>query len=167
MPKKLPIKGRRYRPRKTVRPRGSALGRRRDADPVMDHVRARIKLRRTGGEMNFTQHALDDALGVPHGTVAGMENGSRRVTASHLLRLSHILDVPVSFFFDDMPGSVAERSVRTRGGRELASMVVGKDPLAKAETQELVRAYYAIPEARVRRDLFRMIKAVAIGEESE
>jgi hypothetical protein len=42
-----------------------------------------------------------------------------------------------------------------------------KDPLIKRETLELVRAYYKIREARVRKRIFEMVKAVGAASHAE
>ena len=44
---------------------------------------------------------------------------------------------------------------------------LAKDPLIKRETLELVRAYYKIREARVRKRIFEMVKAVGAASHAE
>ena len=41
-----------------------------------------------------------------------------------------------------------------------------KDPMARRETLELVRAYYKISDPQLRRRLFDMTKALAKGEDN-
>src|ERR1700733_2217914 len=69
--------------------------------PVDMHVGARIRLRRT--LMGMSQERLGDALGLTFQQVQKYERGVNRVGASRLFDLSRVLDVPISFFFDDMP----------------------------------------------------------------
>jgi transcriptional regulator with XRE-family HTH domain len=90
------------------------------------------------------------------------ERGANRVGASRLYDLSRVLDVPVSFFFDDLVpadgnggnGAAAVLSEPPAAGYET-------DPMARRETLELVRAYYRIPDTQIRRRLFDLTKAIA------
>ena len=74
-----------------------------------------------------------------------------------------MLDVPVSYFFDEMPSNaLAGRPMSGRKGFGEAGTPFEqeKDPLIKRETLELVRAYYKIREGRVRKRIFEMVKAM-------
>ena len=87
------------------------------------------------------------------------ERGVNRVGASRLYHLSQILDVPVSFFFDDLP--TLDPSTVAPGMREEGRDPFEADPLIKRETLELVRAYYRITDAGARKRLFELTKAMA------
>ena len=52
------------------------------------------------------QERLGEALGLTFQQVQKYERGVNRVGASRLFDLSRVLDVPISFFFDDMPDSL-------------------------------------------------------------
>ena len=67
----------------------------------------------------------------------------------------------VGFFFEDMSDAVAARSPRQIRGMAEKQAKYEPDPMAKRETLELVRAYYRITDARVRKRLFEMTKALA------
>ena len=72
-----------------------------------------------------------------------------------------MLDVPVEFFFEDMPRAVAASSPATkRRGRAKEPPRYELDPMAKQETLELVRTYYKISDPQVRKRLFQMVKAI-------
>ena len=64
-----------------------------------------MRLRRT--LLGLSQDKLGQALGLTFQQVQKYERGANRIGASRLFELSRILDVPVSFFFDDMPDGVA------------------------------------------------------------
>ena len=73
--------------------------------------------------------------------------GKRLRLRRTLLGMSQILDVPISYFFDDMSETTMQSSPRrvARGldhGNEADDGV--KDPMARRETLELVRTYYTI-----------------------
>eukprot|EP01035_Chromulina_nebulosa_P063261 gene63261-86543_t len=69
--------------------------------PIDVHVGSRIRLRRT--LMGLSQERLGEALGLTFQQVQKYERGVNRVGASRLFDLSRVLDVPISFFFDDLP----------------------------------------------------------------
>jgi transcriptional regulator with XRE-family HTH domain len=68
--------------------------------PIDVHVGSRVRLRRT--LLGLSQTALGDALGLTFRQVQKYERGKNRISASKLWKLSQILDVPVSFFFDGL-----------------------------------------------------------------
>jgi transcriptional regulator with XRE-family HTH domain len=125
-------------------------------NPTDVHVGSRVRLRRT--LLGMSQERLGEAIGLTFQQVQKYERGANRVGASRLYDLSRVLDVPVSFFFEDM--APHESGTPVPGGA-LASEKSEKDPLLKRETLELVRAYYKIPDVQVRRRLFELAKALA------
>src|SRR5919107_1994508 len=72
--------------------------------PIDAHVGGRVRLRRT--LMGMSQEKLGDALGLTFQQVQKYERGVNRIGASRLFDLSRVLDVPIGFFFDDMPDAV-------------------------------------------------------------
>lgn len=124
-------------------------------NPVDVHVGKRVRLRRT--LLGMSQEKLARAIGLTFQQVQKYERGANRVGASRLFQLSRVLDVPVSFFFDDMP---AETAGGGAGLSEPAAASFEPDPLAKRETLELVRAYYRITDRQVRRKLFELVKTL-------
>lgn len=139
------------------------------ASPIDAHVGARIRLRRT--LMGMSQERLGEALGLTFQQVQKYERGVNRVGASRLFDLSRVLDVPISFFFDDMPEPLAGlhgggyNSTRAAGGFAENQEGFGTDEmLNRRETLELVRAYYRINEPAVRKRVFDLIKSMGPTE---
>ena len=124
--------------------------------PVDVHVGSRIRMRRT--LLGFSQEKLGDALALTFQQVQKYERGANRVGSSRLYEISRILDVPVSFFFDEMPNEVSAAGAVSSTEIGVAAQ---QDPLAKRETLELVRAYYRITDPRVRKRIFELMKAIA------
>ena len=132
--------------------------------PVDVHVGARIRLRRT--LLGMSQERLGDALGLTFQQVQKYERGVNRVGASRLFDLSRILDVPISFFYDNMPSSQA--SAPLSGSSPVAGFAEGQDVyggaadelMNKRETLELVRAYYRIADPTVRKRMFELIMSM-------
>lgn len=134
-------------------------------NPVDVHVGSRIRLRRT--LLAMSQETLANALGLTFQQVQKYEHGTNRVSASRLYRLSQVLDVPVSFFFDDLnergDGTVANAPSYPSS----SSGISEADPMSKRETLELLRAYYRISDPNQRKRLFELVKAMASPEEIE
>ena len=136
----------------------------RGPEPVDIHVGSRVRLRRT--LLGMSQDKLGQALGLTFQQIQKYERGANRIGASRLYQLSRVLDVPVSFFFDDMEDRTAQIT-----GQQHAGGGLGEQPqepfdspnsqLLRRETLELVRAYYRIPSAKVRRRLFELAKSLA------
>ena len=124
-------------------------------NPVDIHVGSRVRLRRT--LLGMSQEKLGAALNLTFQQVQKYERGTNRIGSSRLYQLSRILDVPVSFFFDDMPVS---GHGAPSGLAENSQETFDHENLSKRETLELVRAYYRIKDPDVRKRLFELIKAV-------
>ena len=136
--------------------------RRRKSDkpnPIDVHVGTRVRLRRT--LLGMSQEKLGDALGLTFQQVQKYERGANRIGASRLYDLSRVLDVPVSFFFDDIKAEAVEAAQAEHCGREPPGGGYEPDPMMRRETLELVRAYYRIPDTQIRRRLFDLTKAIA------
>jgi len=131
--------------------------------PIDVHVGARVRLRRT--LLGMSQEKLGEALGLTFQQVQKYERGVNRIGASRLFDLARVLDVPIGFFFDDMPevngGNVAVR--RTAGFAETQEGFED-ETLHRRETLELVRAYYRITDNSVRKRVFDLIKSLAPSE---
>ncbi len=125
-------------------------------------VGSRVRLRRN--MLGLSQEKLGEAIGLTFQQVQKYERGTNRISASRLYQLSRVLDVPVSFFFDDTD-SVRAPAIPD-GFSEPPSEGFEPDLLGKHETVALVEAYYAIDDAPVRHCLFALAKALA-GEPSE
>lgn len=134
--------------------------------PIDVHVGGRIRLRRT--LLGLSQEKLGEMIGLTFQQVQKYERGSNRVGASRLFDLSRVLDVPMSFFFEDMDEQPPAKPSRRRGGaaEERGQHAAGGNsgaPIAKRETLELVRAYYRIDDAEVRKRVFDLVKAMGIA----
>lgn len=138
-------------------------GRRGRSNSIDAHVGTRVRMRRT--LLGLSQEKLGEALGLTFQQVQKYERGANRISASRLFQIGRVLDVPVSFFYDEMPDEVAREAPHpVLPGRSEGQDRFEHDPLVKRETLELVRAYYRIADPRVRRRAFDLIKAIARAE---
>ena len=70
-------------------------------NPTDKHVGSRVRMRRM--MLGMSQEKLGDALGLTFQQVQKYEKGTNRIGASRLQQIAHILQVPVSFFFEGAP----------------------------------------------------------------
>ena len=124
-------------------------------DPIDIHVGSRVRLRRT--LLGMSQEKLGKALGLTFQQIQKYERGANRIGSSRLYKLSQILSVPVSFFFEEIPGDGALGA----GFAEDKQEGFESNQLSKRETLELVRAYYKITDPKVRKRMFDLVKAVS------
>src|SRR5262245_63913170 len=95
--------------------------------PVDVHVGRRMHQRRALLGMNQTM--LGAAVGLTYQQIQKYERGAKRISSSRLWQFARALDVPVSFFFDDMPASAGRKANAERGGPPQRD----KDPRVKRE----------------------------------
>jgi Predicted transcriptional regulators len=131
-------------------------------NPIDIHVGARLRLRRT--LLGLSQEKLGEAVGITFQQLQKYERGSNRISASRLFNLSQVLGVPVSYFFEDMPSpehfTAPSPDMPPSETEEFESM-------ARRETLELVRAYYRIEDASVRKRTFDLLKALGGDKASD
>ena len=132
--------------------------------PVDLHVGARVRMRRAF--LGMSQTTLGEAIGLSFQQVQKYERGMNRIGSSRLYDLARVLDVPVEFFFEDMPAEVAASSPSERRGKTDEPTSYELDPMAKQETLELVRDYYKISNPQVRKRLFEVVKAIGAAFEN-
>jgi transcriptional regulator with XRE-family HTH domain len=130
--------------------------------PIDVHVGKRIHQRRA--LLGLSQTSLGKAAGLTFQQVQKYERGANRLSASRLFEFARILDVPVDYFFAEMDRQTARTPTRDRSRKVKGDTVhesPGRDdPLTKRETLQLVRAYFKIRNAAVRREVASVIKAL-------
>src|SRR5258708_23296436 len=134
------------------------------------HVGTRMRQRRP--LLGMSQSKVGDAVGLTFQQIQKYEKGSNRCGSSRLFEFAKVLDVPVSYFFDEMPANaLAGWPMSGRGrkgfGEAGTPFEQEKDPLIKRDTLELVRGYYKIRETRVRKRIFDVVKAVGAASHAE
>ncbi len=137
-------------------------------NPIDVHVGKRLRLRRT--LLGMSQERLGELLSLTFQQIQKYERGVNRIGSSRLYELGQILDVPVSFFFDEMVDvALAQKSQAGALGLDdnadrSRQDQRGEVPLESRETLELIKAYYRINDAQVRKRLFELAKALGSGD---
>jgi Helix-turn-helix len=113
--------------------------------------------------LDLTQMQLADGLGLTFQQVQKYEMGTNRISASRLYRLSHLLRVPVPFFFEGAPRELHIPEL-AEGGPTIASDVGAF--LSTSDGVALVRAYTRIEHPKVRRAIVALVEQI-VAEPAE
>jgi transcriptional regulator with XRE-family HTH domain len=119
------------------------------------HVGRRVRMRRL--MLDFTQAQLADALGLTFQQVQKYEKGTNRISASRLQQLSHILHVPVSFFFDGTPRELHLPELIEAGPAIPRDIV---DFLATSGGVALVKAFGRIRNPKLRHAIVALVEEI-------
>lgn len=109
--------------------------------------------------LGMSQERLGDSMGLTFQQVQKYEKGVNRIGASRLFQISKILDVPVQFFFEEAP-QLGERG-HLRGMAEPESETFILEFLNSREGLELNRAFVKIGDAKVRKTIVDLVRALS------
>jgi transcriptional regulator with XRE-family HTH domain len=126
------------------------------ATAVDAHVGNRVRTRRT--LLGLSQTHLGNALGIAFQQVQKYEKGSNRIGASRLYDLSMVLDVPISYFYEDLPDELGQAKPSKKRTSPKDSEF---DIMLKREMLELVRGYYRIQNVGIRNRVRELLRAMA------
>jgi len=105
----------------------------------------------------MSQEQLAEALGITYQQVQKNEKGTNRIGASRLQQISHILQVPVTFFFEGAPNAAAPHD---SSGSAL-SMAQIDDFVSDSNGLRLMRAFMRIDNAALRRRIAMLVQEIA------
>ena len=109
------------------------------------------RLRRRRRLLGLTQQQLASTVGVRFQQIQKYECGANRISAARLWRLSEALEVPVGYFYDGLVELTQREPEAARGQNG--------EMMTRAETQDLIRAYYQLEE-KPRRRLLDLAKSL-------
>jgi len=124
---------------------------RRDAE-----VGRRVRSRRL--ECRLSQTELADEIGVVFQQVHKYENGTTRIGASRLEKISQKLGVPISFFFDNIDGTSTVAPRDPKKGKDSVFELVQTSGAVR-----IVKAFHRIQSPKVRAMLVGMAEEMAAG----
>lgn len=122
--------------------------------PVDQHVGSRLRTRRT--ILGMSQEALGDAVGITFQQIQKYEKGLNRIGSSRLYEFACILNVDVSYFFEDIVSGDGSTSVANESYDEFKY-----DSLGNKEILTLVRAYNNIADSVVRKRILTLMKSLS------
>src|SRR5271156_2307638 len=126
-------------------------------NPIDKHVGSRVRMRRM--MLGMSQGKLGNALGLTFQQVQKYEKGTNRIGASRLQQISHILQVPVSFFFEGAPS--VGGAARLEGMSEAPSPAYVSDFLATSDGLALTKAFMRISDSKLRRRIVDLVEQIA------
>ena len=129
-------------------------------DPIDVHVGLRVRLRRK--TLGLSQQSLAEALDLTFQQVQKYERGANRISASTLFRISQVLEVPVSYFFDGLydPANVA--------GERFAQVydTVLQELLLEPNGPALAEAFLSIRRRGIRKSVTDLVRSIAANDEA-
>src|SRR4026209_1356058 len=114
-------------------------------NPIDRHVGSRVRMRRM--MLSMSQEKLGDVLGLTFQQVQKYEKGTNRIGASRLQQISHILQVPVEFFFESAPNASAPHDPNGSG----LSVAQTDEFVSNSDGLRLIGAFMRIDNAALRR----------------
>jgi transcriptional regulator with XRE-family HTH domain len=123
-------------------------------NPIDKHVGSRVRMRRM--MLGMSQEKLGDALDLTFQQVQKYEKGTNRIGASRLQQISHILQVPVSFFFEGAPSGVSAGTAAA----DAPSPAYVSDFLASSEGLALTKAFMRLKDPKIRRRIVDLVESI-------
>jgi transcriptional regulator with XRE-family HTH domain len=125
---------------------------------VDSHVGQRLRVRRN--MLGITQGDLGDKIGLTFQQIQKYERGANRISASRLFEISRALDVPITFFFEniDFQSGVSTLAYHLHEDDEVYGEEL--DPLKRRDSLEFLQAFYAIQDEDVRKKIFDLVKTL-------
>jgi len=125
-------------------------------DDVDRHVSARLRLRRM--MLGLSQQVLGDEVCVSVQQIQKYEKANNRISSGKLYHLGNFLNVPVSYFFEDMGIKTPPHNFA------LSEEQYGSDGcIHEREVLFLVKAYNAINNPNLRRKVIDLIRSLSEG----
>src|SRR5215475_12438942 len=131
------------------------LPRKKAPNPIDHHVGARVRMRRI--MLAMSQEKLGAALNLTFQQVQKYEKGTNRIGAGRLQQLSHVLQVPVEFFFEGAPNASAPHG----SNKSELWMAQIDDFVSNPDGLRLIRAFMRIDNAALRRRIVMLVQEIA------
>src|SRR5262249_62425828 len=127
------------------------IGRKEAPNPTDQHASSRVRMRRL--MLAMSQEKLGAALGLSFQQVQKYERGTNRIGASRLQQISHILQVPLEFFFEGAPNASAPH--------DSLSMAQIDDFVSDPDGLRLIEAFMRIDNPDLRLRIVMLVQEIA------
>ena len=124
-------------------------------NPIDKHIGSRVRMRRM--MLGMSQTTLANGLGLTFQQVQKYEKGTNRMGAGRLQDISHILQIPVPFFFEGAPHLPGEPS----GIGPAPSPAYVFNFLATTDGLALTKAFMQIKQTNLRRRIVHLVEEIA------
>lgn len=119
---------------------------------IDQYVGSRVRMRRK--MLGMSQSKLADAIGLTFQQVQKYENGLNRMGASRLMQIAAVLEVPVTYFFEGVPG---EPKVR----RSAPALDFVEQFLSNQDGLALTRAFTRLRNRKIKRSIVHLVQNIA------
>ena len=137
--------------------------------PLDVHIGMRVRQRRQ--LLGLTQQDVAEKIKVRYQQIQKYERGVNRISASTLHDIAEVLNIPVSFFYEEYDSDVEPGTSNydyAKGFAEDGQVPFeGDDPLLRRETMNLIRSYYSIRDEKQRKKIYELIRSLAEEENSQ
>jgi transcriptional regulator with XRE-family HTH domain len=124
-------------------------------DPIDKHVGSRVRMRRT--MLGMSQTTLGKELGLTFQQVQKYEKGMNRISAGKLQQSAHILQVPVTYFFEGAPS--VPGTPKAKGAPPMPDYVSAF--LATSDGLALTKVFMQIKDKKLRRCIVDLVEEIA------
>ena len=132
----------------------------RGPNPIDRHVGLRIRMRRK--DLGISQEKLAESIGLTFQQVQKYERAANRVSASKLWEMARALRTSISYFYEGLGEPAAPDAAAKVNERRSVH-----DFLLTPEGMELAATFPRIRQARVRRRILDLAKALAEEDEDD
>ena len=126
-------------------------------NPTDKYVGSRVRIRRT--TLGKSQSWLADAVGLTFQQIQKYEKGTNRIGSSRLQQFANLLDVPVSFFFEEARGASSRGKVSASG----LSTAYVFEFASSSDGLAVIKAFMHIKDAKLRRGITKLVEQIADG----
>lgn len=119
-------------------------------DPVDIHVGLRLRIRRS--LLGLSQEKLAESIGLTFQQIQKYERGMNRISAGRLYQFAQILDVPVTWFYQEY-----------MQGKVLAQV---DDATFSPDSLQMVALYNALPEQK-RKAFKKLLRSFVIVDDAD
>jgi len=123
-------------------------------NPIDKHVGSRVRMRRL--LVSMSQEKLGTSLGITFQQIQKYEKGTNRIGASRLQQIATVLNVPVSYFFEDAQGEAITGGLAESKGSDYVA-----DFLSTSEGLQLTKSFMKVRDPKVRRRIVDLVAALA------
>ena len=128
-------------------------------NPIDKRVGSRVRMRRMA--LGKSQSWLAEAVGLTFQQIQKYEKGANRISSSRLQQFANLLDVPISFFFEDVG-----KSSRTKA-KAVDPLVAGvSEFVSSSDGMALIKAFMHIKDAKLRRGIANFVEQIANGRQA-
>jgi transcriptional regulator with XRE-family HTH domain len=124
-------------------------------NPIDKHVGSRVRMRRL--MLGMSQEKLSDGIGLTFQQVQKYEKGTNRMGSSRLQQIANVLGVPVTFFFEGVPG-------QPKLDGKAPSPAYVNEFISTSDGLALTKAFLEIKNAKLRRSIVNFVEEVADGD---